>query len=97
MRISHTDEKYYRYNRTQDSVEAGYPRPLTDWRGLPPHIDAAAQGANGRTYFFSGTDYWRYDDVRSQVNSLSSIRSLLERELLPVSDVHSIMYISSIQ
>lgn len=43
----------------------GYPKPLTAL-GLPDdldHVDAATVwGHNSKTYIFSGTMYWRYDD-----------------------------------
>lgn len=43
----------------------GYPKPLTAL-GLPKeldHVDAATVwGHNRKTYIFSGTMYWRYDD-----------------------------------
>ncbi len=47
-----------------------YPKPLTSL-GLPPfldHIDAAmVWGYNSKTYFFSGTMYWRFDDETGRV------------------------------
>uniref|UniRef100_A0A2S2Q4U3 Matrix metalloproteinase-17 n=1 Tax=Sipha flava TaxID=143950 RepID=A0A2S2Q4U3_9HEMI len=43
----------------------GYPKPLTAL-GLPErldHVDAVTVwGHNSKTYIFSGTEYWRYDD-----------------------------------
>ncbi|KAH7960273.1 hypothetical protein HPB49_018491 [Dermacentor silvarum] len=48
----------------------GYPRPLTNL-GLPAsltHVDAAmVWGHNGKTYFFSGDQYWRYDEFDRSV------------------------------
>lgn len=47
-----------------------YPKPLTTL-GLPDHlskIDAAlVWGYNNRTYFYSGTQYWRFDEDEMQV------------------------------
>lgn len=52
----------YFYVFNSDRLEPGYPRPLTDL-GLPAtlkKIDAAlVWGYNNRTFFFSGSDYWR--------------------------------------
>ncbi|XP_050436523.1 matrix metalloproteinase-2-like [Adelges cooleyi] len=43
----------------------GYPKPLTSL-GLPDQLDrvdaATVWGHNSKTYIFSGTMYWRYDD-----------------------------------
>jgi hypothetical protein len=37
------------------------------WKGLPQHVDAAIKWRNGRTYFFSGNQYYRYNDVEFDV------------------------------
>ncbi|XP_026466648.1 matrix metalloproteinase-14-like [Ctenocephalides felis] len=56
-------ENYWKL--TEDGVEVGYPKRISDtWRGLPGHIDAAFTYKNGKTYFFKGTQYWRYADKR---------------------------------
>lgn len=50
---------YWKLN--EDSVEPGYPKPISQaWPGLPNNIDAAFTYKNGKTYFFKGRQYWRY-------------------------------------
>lgn len=52
---------YYVFN--SNVLEEGYPKPLTHL-GLPAYLDkidaALVWGHNNRTYFYSGTLYWRY-------------------------------------
>ena len=55
-----TGNKYWRYFGNR--IDYGYPRELKVWRGLPKVITAAFQWKNGRTYFFSGDKYYRYND-----------------------------------
>ena len=49
---------------------SGGPFPLTKL-GLPPdltHIDGAmVWGHNGKTYFYSGSMYWRYDEEAGSI------------------------------
>lgn len=49
---------------------AGYPKPI-QYLGLPKdldHIDAAmVWGHNGKTYFFSQTMYWKFDEEVGRV------------------------------
>jgi len=73
------DNQYYRYNRTDDAVESGHPRALADWRGLPQRVDAAMQWTNGRTYFFSGVNYYRFNDKPFEVQSslINNIRNIM--------------------
>lgn len=51
---------YYLYNGNQ--LERGFPKPLTNL-GLPESLEkidgAMVWGHNGKTYFFSGTMYWK--------------------------------------
>ncbi|GAB1861325.1 Matrix metalloproteinase-2-like [Camponotus japonicus] len=57
------DREYYVFDAI--SLEAGYPKPLTNL-GLPASLEkidgAMVWGHNGRTYFFSGSMYWRFDE-----------------------------------
>ncbi|XP_055705191.1 matrix metalloproteinase-2 isoform X3 [Phlebotomus papatasi] len=61
-------KKYYVFNSNR--LERGYPRPLTDL-GLPESlekIDAAMiWGHNKKTYFYSGTQYWGFDEEIKRV------------------------------
>ncbi|XP_033231708.1 matrix metalloproteinase-2 [Belonocnema kinseyi] len=59
---------YYVFNARV--LEPGYPKPLTTL-GLPASLEkidgAMVWGHNKRTYFFSGTMYWRFDDTINYV------------------------------
>ncbi|PIK62126.1 hypothetical protein BSL78_00946 [Apostichopus japonicus] len=61
--------QYYRYNRYSEAVDAGYPRPLSVWRGLPASVESAMQWSNSRTYFFSGEEYYRFNDRSFRVDT----------------------------
>ncbi|XP_055384566.1 matrix metalloproteinase-2-like [Condylostylus longicornis] len=56
-------KKYYVFN--SNTLEPNYPKPLTNL-GLPDTLDkidaALVWGHNNRTYFYSGTLYWRFDE-----------------------------------
>ncbi|XP_011864181.1 PREDICTED: matrix metalloproteinase-14-like isoform X2 [Vollenhovia emeryi] len=55
--------EYYVFDA--NNLEPGYPKPLT-YLGLPASLEkidgAMVWGHNGRTYFFSGPMYWRFDE-----------------------------------
>lgn len=61
-------DQYYVYSETR--LEYGYPRPLTDL-GLPASLrkidGAMVWGHNGKTYFYSGSMYWRFDEEIKKV------------------------------
>ena len=43
-------------------VDKSYPRPVSNWDGIPNRLDAALQYKNGKTYFFKDGKYYRFDD-----------------------------------
>ena len=65
--FSFTGDQYYRYTPGY-GVDQGYPRPLSVWSGLPTTVDAAFQYDNSRTYFFSSSDYYRFNDNTFRVD-----------------------------
>lgn len=55
--------KFWRFDPAQrPPVKGTYPKPLSNWEGIPDGVDAALQYTNGYTYFFKGGSYWRFND-----------------------------------
>ena len=62
-------EQYWRFDpERRPPVSPGYPRPLSNWEGVPPNLDDALQYENGFTYFFKGGLYYRFSDRHFRVN-----------------------------
>lgn len=67
------DSQYWRFDPDQSPpVKSSYPRPSTNWDGLPPTLDAALLYKNGFTYFFKDNQYWRFNDRRFSVRLLQN-------------------------
>ena len=49
-------------------VRDTYPRPISNWEGVPDNIDDATQYSNGFTYFFKRGLYYRFDDTTFRVS-----------------------------
>lgn len=45
-----------------------YPKPISNWDGIPDNIDAALHYTNGYTYFFKDENYYRFNDRTFAVN-----------------------------
>ena len=54
---------YWRFDPDQSPpVKSSYPRPISNWNGIPDNINAAMLYKNGFTYFFKENNYWRFND-----------------------------------
>ena len=45
-----------RYDEGRGGVEAGYPRDMRNWRGVPPHIDGAITWRDGEIFHIITTN-----------------------------------------
>ncbi|XP_059614020.1 matrix metalloproteinase-14 isoform X2 [Phlebotomus argentipes] len=50
-------------------VKSTYPKPISNWEGVPNNIDAALQYTNGYTYFFKDNKYYRFNDRTFSVDA----------------------------
>jgi len=56
-------DQYWRFDPARTPpVSFGYPKPISNWNGIPNNLDAALKYSNGYTYFFKGSKYWRFND-----------------------------------
>ncbi|OWA53280.1 Matrix metalloproteinase-16, partial [Hypsibius exemplaris] len=61
-------DQYWRFEPgASRRVADGYPKSLREWKKLPARIDAAALWRDGRTYFFSGKNYYKFNDFKFAV------------------------------
>jgi len=60
---------YYRFNpEERPPVKSTYPKPISNWEGIPDNVDDALKYKNGYTYFFKDGQYWRFDDRAFKVD-----------------------------
>ena len=43
-------------------MKSSYPKPISNWDGIPDHIDDVINYSNGFTYFFKKGFYYRFND-----------------------------------
>ncbi|KAG9474750.1 hypothetical protein GDO78_003291, partial [Eleutherodactylus coqui] len=58
-------DSYWRYNEEMRSVDAGYPKSIKVWAGIPDTLRGAFLSSDtSYTYFYKGTKYWKFDNQR---------------------------------
>ncbi|KAM4614242.1 matrix metalloproteinase-15 isoform 1-T1 [Discoglossus pictus] len=58
-------DTYWRFNEESRSVDAGYPKPISVWAGIPGTPKGAFLSSDtSYTYFYKGTKYWKFDNQR---------------------------------
>lgn len=55
--------KFWRFDPSQrPPVKSTYPKPISNWDGVPDNLNAAFQWTNGYTYFYKDNAYYRFND-----------------------------------
>ncbi|XP_022914436.2 matrix metalloproteinase-14 isoform X2 [Onthophagus taurus] len=55
--------KFWRFDPMQrPPVKSTYPKPISNWEGIPNNLDDAFQYSNGYTYFYKNGAYYRFND-----------------------------------
>ncbi|XP_043076068.1 matrix metalloproteinase-16-like [Puntigrus tetrazona] len=61
-------DRYWRYNEDMRTMDPGYPKPITVWKGIPDSPQGAfVDKENGFTYFYKGKEYWKFNNQRLRV------------------------------
>lgn len=64
--------KFWRFDPSQrPPVKSTYPKPISNWDGVPNNLDAAFKWTNGYTYFYKGDAYYRFNDRAFAVDKAS--------------------------
>ena len=59
------DSIYWKFDPdSSPPVDPSYPRPISNWDGIPNNVDSALQYSNGKSYFFKDGRYYRFDDKK---------------------------------
>ncbi|XP_033102154.1 matrix metalloproteinase-17-like [Anneissia japonica] len=65
------DDLVWRYDEKRREVDFGYPLPISlVFKGIPSDLSAAFRYIDGNTYFLKGKEYYRYNNVRQEADSV---------------------------
>ncbi|KAK7881268.1 hypothetical protein WMY93_029677 [Mugilogobius chulae] len=81
-------DRYWRYNEEMRTMDPGYPKPISVWRGVPESPQGAfVDKANGFTYFYKGKEYWKFNNQFLRVEPgypRSILKDFMGCELMPI-------------
>ncbi|KAM3860314.1 matrix metalloproteinase-16-like [Diretmus argenteus] len=81
-------DRYWRYNEDMRTMDPGYPKPISVWRGVPESPQGAfVDKANGFTYFYKGKEYWKFNNQFLRVEPgypRSILKDFMGCDLTPV-------------
>uniref|UniRef100_A0A1A8P6E9 Matrix metallopeptidase 16 (Membrane-inserted) n=1 Tax=Nothobranchius rachovii TaxID=451742 RepID=A0A1A8P6E9_9TELE len=82
------EDRYWRYNEEMRTMDPGYPKPLTVWKGVPDSPQGAfVDKDNGFTYFYKGKEYWKFNNHFLRVEPgypRSILKDFMGCELIPM-------------
>ena len=53
----------------ENPVDDSYPRPISNWKGVPNHLNAVLQYDDGQSYFFKEGKYYKFNEDSLSVAS----------------------------
>uniref|UniRef100_A0A671MUM3 Matrix metalloproteinase-16-like n=1 Tax=Sinocyclocheilus anshuiensis TaxID=1608454 RepID=A0A671MUM3_9TELE len=62
-------DRYWRYNEDMRTMDPGYPKPITVWKGIPDSPQGAFVDKERFTYFYKGKEYWKFNNQRLRVET----------------------------
>uniref|UniRef100_A0A673Y0I3 Matrix metalloproteinase-14 n=1 Tax=Salmo trutta TaxID=8032 RepID=A0A673Y0I3_SALTR len=81
-------DRYWRYNEDMRTMDPGYPKSITVWKGVPDSPQGAfVDKANGFTYFYKGKEYWKFNNQRLRVEPgypRSILKDFMGCDLTPI-------------
>lgn len=70
--------RYFVLNLETLKPEPYYPRPLSDWKGIPRGLNGALTWPDGKLYFFKEQQYWRFDPGKVRITETGNWTTRLQ-------------------